>query len=117
MLWFLIDCWYLYYISFFSCFFVFFFFNDTATTEIYTLSLHDALPLSREVPRQHLADGVDQLVLRDGELRLGLLLQIGLAVVLGDCGELGTDLEVLDLDLAFGLLARSLDDRAEGAAA
>src|SRR2546430_8287658 len=27
----------------------FFFFNDTATTEIYTLSLHDALPISREV--------------------------------------------------------------------
>ena len=25
--------------------FVFFFFNDTATTEIYTLSLHDALPI------------------------------------------------------------------------
>src|SRR5688572_31492851 len=30
---------------FFFCFF--FFFNDTATTEIYTLSLHDALPISR----------------------------------------------------------------------
>src|SRR5437773_8903198 len=29
--------------SFTSCFF---FFNDTATTEIYTLSLHDALPIS-----------------------------------------------------------------------
>src|SRR6266540_7388925 len=29
-----------------SCFF--FFFNDTATTEIYTLSLHDALPISAE---------------------------------------------------------------------
>src|SRR5688572_4301388 len=29
-------------LSFFS-----FFFNDTATTEIYTLSLHDALPISR----------------------------------------------------------------------
>src|SRR5258708_28294451 len=32
----------------FSClplFFMFFFFNDTATTEIYTLSLHDALPI------------------------------------------------------------------------
>src|SRR5690242_20862580 len=28
-------------------YFVFFFFNDTATTEIYTLSLHDALPISR----------------------------------------------------------------------
>src|SRR3712207_8431664 len=28
----------------------FFFFNDTATTEIYTLSLHDALPISRARP-------------------------------------------------------------------
>src|SRR3712207_9112216 len=27
-----------------------FFFNDTATTEIYTLSLHDALPISRLLP-------------------------------------------------------------------
>src|SRR2546430_9386058 len=27
-------------------YFLFFFFNDTATTEIYTLSLHDALPIS-----------------------------------------------------------------------
>src|SRR5260221_6703121 len=34
----------------------FFFFNDTATTEIYTLSLHDALPISRqyEEPHHHL---------------------------------------------------------------
>src|SRR3712207_9432901 len=31
---------------------VFVFFNDTATTEIYTLSLHDALPISgRRLPR------------------------------------------------------------------
>src|SRR3712207_7724546 len=28
---------------------IFFFFNDTATTEIYTLSLHDALPISGDV--------------------------------------------------------------------
>src|SRR3982751_6975250 len=37
-----------------SCVF-FFFFNDTATTEIYTLSLHDALPIchhSSDHPRQ-----------------------------------------------------------------
>src|SRR5256885_13816391 len=36
-----------------SLFFSFFFFNDTATTEIYTLSLHDALPiwLIRPTPR------------------------------------------------------------------
>src|SRR5436853_3139546 len=44
----------------FSLFFYFFFFNDTATTEIYTLSLHDALPISpltdprgRVVPVHH----------------------------------------------------------------
>src|SRR2546429_7010115 len=29
---------------------LFFFFNDTATTEIYTLSLHDALPISQDPP-------------------------------------------------------------------
>src|SRR5688572_33394483 len=32
-------------ILFFYFLFFFFFFNDTATTEIYTLSLHDALPI------------------------------------------------------------------------
>src|SRR3712207_8198013 len=30
---------------------MFFFFNDTATTEIYTLSLHDALPISDAVEK------------------------------------------------------------------
>src|SRR5438309_11046151 len=40
----------LYYCAFYvlfvcACLFFFFFFNDTATTEIYTLSLHDALPI------------------------------------------------------------------------
>src|SRR3712207_7319538 len=33
-------------------FYVFFFFNDTATTEIYTLSLHDALPISGPLHRR-----------------------------------------------------------------
>src|SRR5947207_14117746 len=38
---------YLFYIApFSSSSFFFFFFNDTAPTEIYTLSLHDALPIS-----------------------------------------------------------------------
>src|SRR5829696_3717690 len=32
--------------------FFFFFFNDTATTEIYTLSLHDALPIYWRVARE-----------------------------------------------------------------
>src|SRR2546430_10359482 len=34
----------------------FFFFNDTATTEIYTLSLHDALPISRSGDDEHARD-------------------------------------------------------------
>src|SRR2546430_8957780 len=33
--------------------FVFFFFNDTATTEIYTLSLHDALPIFGRAAAAH----------------------------------------------------------------
>src|SRR5256885_11670031 len=36
-----------------SVFRVFFFFNDTATTEIYTLSLHDALPIYRSNAAVH----------------------------------------------------------------
>src|SRR6266513_6564891 len=40
-------CVVLFFLFFFLVFcFFFFFFNDTATTEIYTLSLHDALPIS-----------------------------------------------------------------------
>src|SRR2546426_11509334 len=38
---------YLFILLFIYLYFFFFFFNDTATTEIYTLSLHDALPISR----------------------------------------------------------------------
>ena len=34
---------------FFFLFLCFFFFNDTATTEIYTLSLHDALPIFQSI--------------------------------------------------------------------
>src|SRR5438477_12102760 len=39
--------------------YLFFFFNDTATTEIYTLSLHDALPISPSYvsPAYHLLEG------------------------------------------------------------
>src|SRR2546430_8558898 len=51
----------------------FFFFNDTATTEIYTLSLHDALPISCLPVRLHQprvgagarAMGADRLAVRD----------------------------------------------------
>src|SRR2546426_8623443 len=56
--------------------FLFFFFNDTATTEIYTLSLHDALPIFVDDPDagsrhaggdRHLFHDVDELPL----LRVG----------------------------------------------
>src|SRR3712207_7528101 len=44
---------------------IFFFFNDTATTEIYTLSLHDALPILRPGASGHRAGsdsrGADRL--------------------------------------------------------
>src|SRR2546427_13305156 len=39
---------------------LFFFFNDTATTEIYTLSLHDALPISPEPRKARITTGMDQ---------------------------------------------------------
>src|SRR3989454_2026376 len=38
----------------------FFFFNDTATTEIYTLSLHDALPIYVRRPRRRPVVGADR---------------------------------------------------------
>src|SRR5437016_12589325 len=43
-------------------FFTFFFFNDTATTEIYTLSLHDALPIYND-------DGKGALRVRSDSVR------------------------------------------------
>src|SRR6185312_17237578 len=51
----------------------FFFFNDTATTEIYTLSLHDALPISGFkitldlLGRQHIVESVVQRAQRSEE--------------------------------------------------
>src|SRR3712207_8177218 len=38
---------------------MFFFFNDTATTEIYTLSLHDALPICAGHEGQHVEDALE----------------------------------------------------------
>src|SRR5258707_5536309 len=65
---------------------LFFFFNDTATTEIYTLSLHDALPISDLGANQGL-DGL--LVLRDprgDESYLTVRAMPGTAQLAGDAG-------------------------------
>src|SRR5256885_13929730 len=51
-----------------ALFFFFFFFNDTATTEIYTLSLHDALPISRRRPLGRW-QGAERLRVRHGRHR------------------------------------------------
>src|SRR2546430_13238060 len=51
----------------------FFFFNDTATTEIYTLSLHDALPISRrrawseEMPDEIMREAARRVSIRSEE--------------------------------------------------
>src|SRR3712207_8829853 len=57
----------------------FFFFNDTATTEIYTLSLHDALPIYHRVGhvlRRVLREGGAQLAER-GEVGVGARAFVG----------------------------------------
>src|SRR5690348_17679805 len=73
----------------FACFFSFsFFFNDTATTEIYTLSLHDALPIyRRHAELMRCLQIVRQVVEHRGALRhhaagprealIGLLCRLG----------------------------------------
>src|SRR3712207_8540952 len=65
----------------------YFFFNDTATTEIYTLSLHDALPISEHDGTEHDVFGKllrfrfhhQHGVLRTGhdEVELGILHPVG----------------------------------------
>ena len=67
-----------------------FFFNDTATTEIYTLSLHDALPISAESFAQK--QGTDIVYLKNGSVIRGTIIEhvVGslyyFSFVLTDCG-------------------------------
>src|SRR5260370_3780447 len=70
---------------------LFFFFNDTATTEIYTLSLHDALPICRQpvesaAPAQFGFVGGTEPGAGLGPVRVegGVVEVQGLAVVLGE---------------------------------
>src|SRR5258707_4371329 len=65
--------------------FFFFFFNDTATTEIYTLSLHDALPISQAKHRL-LSDVVERV--REPDRGRGLAFARGRRRDRGDEDEL-----------------------------
>src|SRR5205823_14245473 len=53
-------------VNLFCCFF-FFFLNDPATTEIYTLSLHDALPIWLRISTRPMSDCAVILVVEDRE--------------------------------------------------
>src|SRR5438477_8710374 len=64
------------------CTFFFFFFNDTATTEIYTLSLHDALPIYLEFTER-----VSAITGPDGEYTLEYLTKGSHVVGIFDCED------------------------------
>src|SRR2546421_9993981 len=95
--------------------FLFFFFNDTATTEIYTLSLHDALPISIAARLAIAADGggwqvsTDDLEVRRAELSVAASGAIG-ADGAGGRPQLNAHLALKDADVA--LLAGLLGPRA-----
>src|SRR5256885_15142662 len=72
----------------------FFFFNDTATTEIYTLSLHDALPISQAAIGHDVADALH----RPHEARaLAAALVQGLHAPLGHVGPVALLAEGLEV--------------------
>src|SRR3989449_4749327 len=78
---------------------LFFFFNDTATTEIYTLSLHDALPISTD--SDTLAVALDQArPQREGEREIQLLGDDGADQHLDGSGRQGGSQAVERLDEA-----------------
>src|SRR3712207_8632387 len=63
-------------------YYFFFFFNDTATTEIYTLSLHDALPISSSFPRRQWHEDLGLTVCAHGAAFAGTRVDIGTRALL-----------------------------------
>src|SRR2546430_6107359 len=61
--------------------FCLFFFNDTATTEIYTLSLHDALPISREHEIARAYRASEELLREKKRVSLGSLIPSAVALL------------------------------------
>src|SRR5256885_12828981 len=79
-----------------------FFFNDTATTEIYTLSLHDALPIcTTAVPGK---DATPREI--SNETLDGLLIDLGFPS--GDCGLYRSEEHTSELQSPCNLVCRLL---------
>src|SRR5690348_18315533 len=82
---------------------VFFFFNDTATTEIYTLSLHDALPIFDVVTAERHVRVVDDDAAEEvGAINRRVLRIVGVANARGEGERIGE---------AIGALAEDGPDR------
>src|SRR5687768_18330901 len=78
-----------------------FFFNDTATTEIYTLSLHDALPISRRRPRTR-----DAARRREREATVaGRLLRHDRSAVAAHAGAVARDRKSTRLNSSHGYIS------------
>src|SRR5439155_21808494 len=71
-----------------------FFFNATATTEIYTLSLHDALPILTGFARRFVAAAVDSMLLLAASVVVTSLTALVLGAPLPRLREIGPDLLV-----------------------
>src|SRR2546428_6010578 len=90
---------------------IFFFFNDTATTEIYTLPLHDALPICRrrdaEDPRPP-RRGRDRAAPRAGGRHLHAGRRARGAHALGDGGDRRSEEHTSELQSRSDLVCRLL---------
>src|SRR5256885_15969378 len=94
----------------FSCF-CFFFFNDTATTEIYTLSLHDALPILERPELPETIRGESKLVLDEiGRLssKLNQLLQFSRPAIRGGGVQARSEEHTSELQSPCNLVCRLL---------
>src|SRR5260370_2756218 len=94
-------------------YFSFFFFNDTATTEIYTLSLHDALPISSSglLDRGYPDNPGFRSILPVGFCQFGLMSQDGLRELfeaVEQALQLRSEEHTSELQSHFNLLCRLL---------
>src|SRR3989441_6666857 len=88
-------------------FFFFFFFNDTATTEIYTLSLHDALPISAHAA--FTASAIATVVPdRNSSMRKGFEITQPTSVEIYAIGELRSEEHTSELQSLAYLVCRLL---------